>query len=128
MKHFAMFLIVICMMISERENKTVDYVDLGIMRVSWYGEKFNGRKTASGELFNQNLLTAAHKTMDFGTLLKVTNPENGKSVIVKINDRGPYIFGRSLDVSKRAAIELGISERGTAKLKVEEMVSKDNSK
>ena len=78
------------------------------MKASWYGPKFHGKFTANGEVYDQMALTAAHKYLSFGTLLKITNPKNGKSVIVRINDRGPYIEGRELDLSKGAAIELGI--------------------
>ena len=69
---------------------------------SYYAEKFHGRKTASGKIFNMNKLTAAHKKLPFGTILKVTNEKNGKSVIVEINDRGPYVKGREIDLSKKA--------------------------
>jgi rare lipoprotein A len=64
--------------------------------VSWYGANFHGKETASGEIFNMNALTAAHKTMPFGTILKVTNPSNKRSVVVRINDRGPFVDGRDL--------------------------------
>lgn len=99
----------------------VDYVDLGTMKASWYGPGFHGRKTANGEKFDQMSYTAAHKSLRFGTLLKVTNPKNGKSIVVRINDRGPYIEGRDLDLSKAAAQELGLMRRGVARLKVEEL-------
>lgn len=99
----------------------VEYSDLGIMKASWYGPKFHGRQTANGEIFDQMSYTAAHKSLKFGTLLKVTNPRNGKSIVVRINDRGPYIEGRDLDLSKAAALELGLMRRGVAKLKVEEL-------
>lgn len=69
---------------------------------SWYGGKFHGRTTASGEVYNMYSLTAAHKTMKFGTKVKVTNLSNNKSVIVRINDRGPFIKGRVIDLSKKA--------------------------
>lgn len=69
---------------------------------SWYGGKFHGRTTASGEIYNMYSLTAAHKTMKFGTKVKVTNLSNNKSVIVRINDRGPFIKGRVIDLSKKA--------------------------
>ncbi|PZV08425.1 MAG: hypothetical protein DCF32_04840 [Leptolyngbya sp.] len=74
---------------------------------SWYGPYFHGRQTATGETFNQHDLTAAHKTLPFGTYLKVRNQLNGKSVVVRINDRGPYIGDRSLDLSYAAAQCLG---------------------
>ena len=73
---------------------------------SYYHQKFNGRKTASGEIFNNNKLTAAHRTYPFGTLLKVTNVINGKSVIVKVNDRGPFVKGKGLDLSRKAFMEI----------------------
>lgn len=69
---------------------------------SWYGGKFHGRTTASGEIYNMYSLTAAHKTMKFGTKVKVTNLSNNKSVVVRINDRGPFIKGRVIDLSKKA--------------------------
>ena len=100
---------------------SVSFIDLGSMKASWYGPRFHGKKTASGETYDQMAFTAAHKSLKFGTLLKVTNPKNSKSVIVRVNDRGPYIPGRQLDVSKAAAIELGIIHRGTGYLKVEEL-------
>nr|WP_228040051.1 septal ring lytic transglycosylase RlpA family protein [Nodosilinea sp. LEGE 07088] len=79
---------------------------------SWYGPYFHGRQTATGETFNQNELTAAHKTLPFGTHLKVSNQLNGKSVVVRINDRGPYIGERSLDLSYAAAQCLGSTQTG----------------
>lgn len=79
---------------------------------SYYGAKFNGRRTASGERFDMNAFTAAHKTLPFGTKVRVTNPRTGKSVIVRINDRGPYARGREIDVSRAAAVELGLVQRG----------------
>ena len=79
---------------------------------SYYGARFNGRRTASGERFDMNALTAAHKTLPFGTKVRVTNPRTGKSVVVRINDRGPYAHGREIDVSRAAAIELGLIQRG----------------
>jgi len=102
----------------------VDYIDKGMMKASWYGPKFHGRITANGELFDQMALTAAHKKLKFGTLLRITNPKNDKSVVVRINDRGPYISGRQLDLSKAAALELGMIEKGVLKLKVEEITLK----
>ena len=68
--------------------------------------KFNGRKTASGEVFNNNKLTAAHRTYPFGTILRVTNPINGKSVVVKVNDRGPFAKGKDLDLSRKAFMQI----------------------
>ena len=73
---------------------------------SYYADKFNGRKTASGELFDNNLYTAAHKTLKFGTKVKVTNTVNGESVVVTVNDRGPFVKGREIDLSKAAFMEI----------------------
>jgi rare lipoprotein A len=105
-------------------TSAVSFIDLGTMKSSWYGPRFHGRKTASGETYDQMAFTAAHKSLKFGMLLRVTNPKNGKSVIVRINDRGPYIPGRQLDLSKAAAIELGTIFKGVALLKIEEITIK----
>ncbi len=99
----------------------IEYEDLGNMKASWYGPGFHGRKTANGERFDQMAYTVAHKSMKFGTLLRITNPKNGRSIVVRVNDRGPYIEGRELDLSKAAAHELGFIKRGTARLKVEKI-------
>jgi len=102
-------------------TSAVKLIDRGTLKASWYGPRFHGKFTANGEVYDQMALTAAHKSLSFGTLLKITNPKNGKSVIVRINDRGPYIEGRELDLSKGAAIELGILEKGVARVKVQEV-------
>ena len=86
---------------------------------SWYGSKYHGRKTSSGERYNKNDMTAAHKTLPFGTMVKVTNPANDKSVVLRINDRGPFVGNRIIDVSEAAARKLDIHESGVAKVKVE---------
>lgn len=85
---------------------------------SWYGGKFHGRKTANGERFNQNALTAAHKTLPFGTRVRVTNVNNGRSVVVRINDRGPYVRGRVIDLSRAAASRIGVSGVSRVRLTV----------
>lgn len=105
-------------------NSIINYINKGIMTASWYGPRFHGRLTANGEIYNQMALTAASKTMTFGTLLKITNLKNKKSVIVRINDRGPYIKGRQLDLSKGAAIKLGMIPKGVIKIKVEQLTLK----
>jgi len=87
-------------------------------RASWYGPGFHGRLTANGERYNQNALTAAHPNLKFGTRVKVTNLRNGRSVIVRINDRGPYVKGRVIDVSAAAARTLGMIRSGVAPVKV----------
>lgn len=86
---------------------------------SWYGPGFNGNKTASGETFNMNKLTAAHKKLPFGTLVRVTNLINNKSVVVRINDRGPFTKGRVIDLSKKAAIEIDMINKGVVPVKLE---------
>lgn len=86
---------------------------------SWYGGKFNGRQTSSGEVFDTNLRTAAHKTLPFGTIVRVVNLENGKSTTVKINDRGPFVEGRIIDLSRAAADDLDMVARGVARVSVE---------
>jgi rare lipoprotein A len=83
---------------------------------SWYGPGFHGNKTASGQRFNQNAMTAAHKSLPFGTVVKVVDQRTGKSIRVTINDRGPYHGGRIIDLSKAAAGELGFRNRGTTKV------------
>ncbi|QYJ06401.1 septal ring lytic transglycosylase RlpA family protein [Qipengyuania flava] len=79
---------------------------------SYYGRRFHGRRTASGERFDMHAMTAAHKTLPFGTLVEVTNPRNGRSVTVRINDRGPFTPGRTIDLSRAAATQIGLVQRG----------------
>jgi len=86
---------------------------------SYYDDKFEGRMTANGEIFNQFELTAAHNTLPFGTIVKVTNLKNGKTVHVRINDRGPFAEGRIIDLSKSAAAEIGMLEDGIAEVEIE---------
>lgn len=88
-------------------------------RASYYADKFNGRKTASGAKFRNSKLTAAHKTLPFGTKIKVTNVDNGKSVKVKINDRGPFVAGRIIDLSKKAARRIGMVDKGVGNVRIE---------
>lgn len=107
--------------IINEEVSILNYEDMGVMTASWYGPRFHGKLTANGEIFNQMAYTAAHKKLNFGTLLKLTNLRNNKSIIVRINDRGPYVRGRQLDLSKAAAISLGMTKRGVSKLKVQEI-------
>jgi rare lipoprotein A (peptidoglycan hydrolase) len=96
---------------------------------SWYGEDFDGRPTATGEIYNMYDATAAHPTLPLGSIVRVVNPRNHRSQIVRINDRGPYIEGRELDVSYEVARRLGFDQRGTAKLRLEllEVPSRPNS-
>lgn len=87
-------------------------------KASWYGGGFHGQRTASGSRFDQHALTAAHRSLPLGTEVTVTNIDNGKSVTVVINDRGPYVRGRVIDLSKRAARDLGFVEDGLAKVAI----------
>ena len=91
---------------------------------SWYGGKFHGRKTANGEVYDMYGLSAAHKTLPLGTVVLVSNPQNGRQVELRINDRGPYIEGRSLDLSFGAAKRLDIVKQGVASLLVKVIESK----
>jgi len=88
-------------------------------QASWYGPGFSGKKTASGDIFNDDKFTAAHKTLPLGTKAKVTNLSNGKSVKVEINDRGPYIGNRIIDLSQAAAHALGMIDRGVVQVRIE---------
>jgi rare lipoprotein A len=90
-----------------------------LLLASWYGAAHHGRRTASGERFDRHALTAAHRSLPFGTLLRLSNPENGRRVTVRINDRGPFRRGRSLDLAEAAAHQLGMQGRGILWLKVE---------
>ncbi len=91
----------------------------GYVTASWYGPKFHGKPTASGEIFNMYSMTSAHKNFPFGTKLRVTNLRNNKSTIVTVNDRGPFIPGRDLDLSYAAAKAIGLTEAGVGRVKIE---------
>jgi len=91
--------------------------EIGI--ASYYSNKFDGKPTSSGEVFHQNKLTGAHRELPFNTLVKVTNLSNNKSVIIRINDRGPFIKGRLIDLSRSAAEKLDMIEAGIIKVKIE---------
>ena len=105
-------LLVICILFAAcktvKENGTASY----------YSDKFDGRQTASGAIFRQNKLTAAHRTLPFGTKVKVKNISNGKTVKVIINDRGPFVQGRTIDLSKKAARKIGILQQGVAQVQL----------
>ncbi len=85
---------------------------------SWYGAQFAGKKTASGELFDPNALTAAHRTLKFGTCVKVELMSSGRTVDVRVNDRGPFVKDRIIDVSEEAAKQLGLIEEGVGKVRL----------
>ncbi|MDB5405176.1 MAG: septal ring lytic transglycosylase RlpA family protein [Rhodospirillales bacterium] len=97
-----------------------NYDETGI--ASWYGEQFHGRYTANGEVFDLNSVTAAHRTLPMPTVAQVTNLENGRSIQIRINDRGPYARGRIIDLSRRSAQLLGFEGKGTAKVRVKILV------
>ena len=101
--------------IEEREKYT--HFQTGM--ASYYGGSWHGKKTANGEIFNENSLTAAHKTLPFGTKVKVTNLDNGKSVVVRINNRGPYSKGRVIDLSKAAFSKIASTSKGVTRVKLE---------
>ncbi len=100
--------------VSLRGKREGDLLQKGI--ASWYGRPYHGRKTSNGERYNMYDLTAAHKTIPFGTLVEVRNRDNGKRVLVRINDRGPFVRGRVIDLSKKAAQEIGLIGSGTAQV------------
>ncbi len=104
-------------MVDEIMERTATKISTGV--VSWYGDKFHGRKTASGEKYDKDELTAAHKSLPFGTKVKVTNIRNGKSVVVEINDRGPYAKSRVLDLSQAAFSEIGHTNTGVMQVEYE---------
>ena len=97
-----------------KEDPTYDQTGIA----SWYGNSFHGRRTANGEIYDMNALTAAHKTLPMPVKVQVTNLDNGRSLVLKVNDRGPFVNGRIIDVSRRAAQLLGFHKRGTAKVRV----------
>jgi rare lipoprotein A len=95
--------------------------------VSFYADDFHGKKTSSGEIFNMNELTCANKSLPFNTQLKVTNLANGKAVVVRVNDRGPFVLDRELDLSKAAAEKIGMINSGTAKVSIEILKRGENT-
>ncbi len=98
-------------------KESFSYDETGI--ASWYGPGFHAEKTANGETFDQNTLTAAHKTLQMPSVARVTNLENGKSLVVRVNDRGPFANGRIIDLSRRSAQMLGFANQGTARVRVQ---------
>ena len=98
-------------------TENFEYTETGI--ASWYGPNFHGKPTANGEIFDQNLITAAHRTLPLPSAVRVTNLENGRTINLRVNDRGPFARGRIIDLSRRAAQLLGFEKNGTAKVRVE---------
>ena len=101
---------------SSPSTSTRNCIETGL--ASYYGGKFIGRQTANGEIFVANKLTAAHKTLPFGTMVKVTNLTNNKSVVVRINDRGPFVKGRIIDLSEAAAKKIDMMQQGVVKVEI----------
>ena len=106
----------------ETMSSSEGYLEIGV--ASWYGKKFHGNLTASGEIYDMSLMTAAHKALPLPTLVKVTNLENGKKALVKVNDRGPFHDDRLIDLSYAAALELGFLENGLTTVVVEALEEK----
>lgn len=102
------------------------YVETGY--ASWYGDPYHGRRAANGEIYDKNQLTAAHLTMPFGTMVKVTNLENSRSVTVRITDRGPFVKGRIIDLSQAAAREVAMIGPGTAMVRLEVLSGAEDSR
>ena len=103
-------------------KRDLTYEETGI--ASWYGEKFHGKLTANGEIFNKDIISAAHKTLPMPSMVRVTNLDNGNVLNVRINDRGPYIHGRIIDLSEKSADLLGFKDVGTARVRVKILVEK----
>jgi rare lipoprotein A len=104
-----------------RSNEPVKPIRTWVGNASWYGDDFDGRKTANGEEFDSEALTAAHPTLPFGSIVRVVNPRNHKFEVVRINDRGPYQEGREIDVSYRVARKIGLTHAGVTKVRLELM-------
>jgi rare lipoprotein A len=104
-----------------RLSAPVKPVKTWVGNASWYGPGFNGKKTANGEHFDCEALTAAHPNLPFGAIVRVVNPRNGKFELVRINDRGPYQEGREIDVSYRVARKLGLIHSGVSQVRLELM-------
>ena len=115
---FSLFIFNLCALELYKTNVTA----------SFYAEDFHGKKTSNGETFNMYSLTCAHKSLPFDTILKVTNLANGKTVNVRVNDRGPFVPHREIDLSKKAAAELGMIKSGTTKVKLEIVKKGPNTK
>jgi rare lipoprotein A len=104
---------------SEAATAKADHFFIAEGKASYYANRFHGRKTASGEHFDRRDYTAAHRSLPFGTKLRVTNLDNGRHVVVKVNDRGPHIRNRIIDISQAAAKEIGISQCGIGNVRIE---------
>lgn len=108
------------------KSSSKNFVERG--QASWYGSKFHGRRTSSGEVYDMHLMTAAHKTLPLPTYVRVTNLENGRSTVVRVNDRGPFHGGRIIDLSYAAAKKLGVVAAGTARVEVRSVDPRDHGR
>ncbi len=100
---------------------SVTNAEVQLVKASYYADKFHGRKAANGSIYHRDSLTCAHKTLPFGTVLRVTNPKNQKSVLVTVTDRGPFIKGRTVDLSYAAAHKIGTIQAGVANVEIENL-------
>ena len=119
MRFFICLILISIIACSKKDGTKLKNVFLGIGKSSWYGPGFHGKKTANGEKFDMNSLTAAHKHLEFNTMVRVTNIENKKNVVVRINDRGPATKHRVIDLSKQAAKEIDLIKKGIVDVKLE---------
>ena len=101
-----------------RNSNNIQNGEILVGYASYYADKFHGKKTANGEIFNMHDYTAAHRNLPFGTILLVTNLENGKKIKVRVNDRGPFVAGRILDLSLQAAKDIGLIKSGITKVEI----------
>ena len=123
LKKYIIMILLILPLNSCANNSTIQ-----IGKGSWYGKKFQGKRTANGERFNMYAYTAAHRSLPFNTMVRVTNLKNNRSIIVRINDRGPYSRGRIIDLSYLGAKKLGYMKDGVGKLKIEILKTKKRTK
>ena len=121
LKFLSLFALIICVSSYAKSDKTAEYsINHQLTgKASWYGDKFHGKPTASGEIYSTKKLTAAHKTLPFGTIVRVTNTVNHKSVDVKINDRGPFAKGKVIDLSRSAFSKIGDTKQGILPVRIE---------
>ncbi|MCC9167338.1 septal ring lytic transglycosylase RlpA family protein [Pontibacter harenae] len=115
----SIFTVILFFIIGISQSTFAQSEDIQKGQASWYGSKYHGKKTSSGERYNKNDMTAAHNTLPFGTKVKVTNLDNNETVVVRVNDRGPYVGDRIIDVSEVAAQKLGFHSQGVGTVKVE---------
>ncbi len=121
----ALMLVLLPLLAGEATAQEAPFVQTGV--ASFYAEEFHGKRTANGETYSMWAMTAAHQTLPFNSLVKVTNLENGKSIVVRINDAGPFVDNRIIDLTRAGAAKLGMIEKGTARVRLE-VVGRDESR